>query len=53
MEQEAKFEGRRPEIICNLPHCALVKDAGGFCLNNQFVVDNYVEPLTRDFFPLV
>lgn len=53
MEEEAKFEARRPQIIFDLPCCAVVKRAGGLSFDYQLAVNNHVKPLPRYLFPFV
>jgi hypothetical protein len=53
MEEEAKLEASRPQIILDLPYCAIVKRAGGLGLDYQLPVDNHVESLPRNLFLFV
>lgn len=53
MEEKAELETCCPEIISDLPHRALVKGSGGFCLNDQLFIDEHVQTLSRNFLPFV
>ena len=53
MEQEADLDVRRAQIVGDLPHCAFVKDGGGFGFDDQLAVDNHIESLTDHLFPFV
>jgi hypothetical protein len=53
MEEEAKLEISRPQIVGDLPYRALVKGAGRFGLDDQLAIDNHIQALTRYLLPFI
>lgn len=53
MEEKAKLEIRRTQVIGYLAHGTVVKGASRLCLDHKFLVDNHVQSLTSHFLPFV
>jgi len=53
MEEQAKFQARRPQVIGYLAYSTLMQALGRFCLDHQLPVNDHVETLTGNLLTFV
>ena len=50
--QQGNFQVRRAEIVVDLPRCGWMQLIASLDLDDERVVDDHVEPILRELFPL-